>query len=191
MGYTPAQMDAATNALVAAIHGLHPDVARAWATAEQGVNYNILGVTHIVNGHQVLYSYSSWAQGAEAAWQNLQASYYAGVRSSLSGTSQQQAAAIIASPWNHPYYSTGAGATLLRQIASALPPVSTGAKVTIVDPGVDIYDQYGHNTGKHISRATYNVGQRKLVNLAWQYPILDHMGWWIRPNRYTRFWTAS
>lgn len=122
MSYTPAQMDAAVAALVRQIHGIHPDVARAWATAEQGVNYNILGVTYIgTDGKQHLYKYNSWDAGAAGAYSLIIHGPYGGIRVALaSGTSQQQAAAIIASPWNHPYYSTGAGAKGLRDIASSV-----------------------------------------------------------------------
>lgn len=123
MTYTPAQLDAATAALVAAIHGLHPDVARAWATAEQGVSYNILGVTYTDATGQHLYRYGSWAQGAQAAANLIAHGPYAGIRQALAnGTSASQAAAIIASPWNHPYYSGGAGAQALRAIAAQHTP---------------------------------------------------------------------
>lgn len=188
MAYTTAQMVAATDALVAAIHGIHSDVAHAWATAEQGVNYNILGVTYRDATGQHLYKYSSWAQGAEAAAHLIATSqYYGGIRAALSQDSQHQAAAIIASPWNHPYYSTGAGASLLRQIAAAHPSTSTSQMEVAITGPTYIYDSNGNNTGKQITRATYAVGPKRLVRGLWQYPVIPHPGWWIRPTRYTRF----
>jgi hypothetical protein len=127
MGYTVAQKSAAVSALVAAIHGIHPDVANAWATAEQGAFYNILGVTYNNATGQHLFRFTSWTQGAEAAAHLIATGPYGGIRSAVKlGSSQQQAAAIIASPWNHPYYSTGAGAALLRSVAGTIQHTPTG-----------------------------------------------------------------
>lgn len=123
-------IDAATAALVAGIPGLHADVARAWATAEQGVSNNILGVTYTgPDGRQRLRAYPTLLAGAQGAyWLLTHDPYpgaYAGVRAALAGgSSAQQAAAVIASPWNHPYYSAGAGAAALRAIAAAGRPGS-------------------------------------------------------------------
>lgn len=132
MTYTSSQMDQAVNALVRNIPGLQPDVARAWVTAEQGVNYNILGVTYTNSTGQHLYSYSSWDQGAQAAAHLIQTGPYAGIRSALqTGNSQKEAAAIIASPWNHPYYSGKSSAvSSLQKIAggsfTSSNPVTSG-----------------------------------------------------------------
>lgn len=136
MAYTGAQMDAAVAALCAAIHGLKPEVARAWATAEQGVAYNILGVTYTDATGQHLFRFASWTQGAQAAAHLIATGPYAGIRSALAtGDAAQQASAIIASPWNHPYYSSGAGAAALRALAAGPTALHTfhiapGARVT-------------------------------------------------------------
>ncbi len=138
MGYNPLQTIQATNAMVAAMPGLQPSVARAWVSAEQGDNFNIVGVTYNNATGQHLYQYSSFTQGAQAAANLLKSNpAYAGIRQAIaSGDAKQQAAAIIASPWNHPYYSKGGGAAGLRAIAGnavSLDPIqgsvalSTGA----------------------------------------------------------------
>lgn len=137
MTYTANQMNQAVAALVKAIPGLQPDVARAWVTAEQGVNYNILGVTYTdSSGKQRLYSYSSWDQGAQAAAHLIATGPYGGVRAALkTGSSQKEAAAIIASPWNHPYYSgTSSAVAGLQKIAgnsyAPTTPVTSGTSNT-------------------------------------------------------------
>ncbi len=188
MSYSSQAMAAAVAALVAAVHGIREDVAQAWATAEQGVAYNILGVTYTDATGQHLYAYGSWAEGAQAAASLIAASpYYAGIRAALAGgTSQAQAAAIIASPWNHPYYSHGAGAAALRAIAAAPSALGSPAQVSIVGP-TPVRDASGAPVHGTVTRATYRVGPRSRVGGLWQYPILDHPGWWVRPTRYTRF----
>lgn len=40
-----------------------------------------------------------------------------------------------------------------------------------------------------VTKATYHVGPRVMVHGLWQYPIKEHSGWWIRPTRYTKFYT--
>lgn len=142
MSYSTAQMNSAVDALVKAIPGLQPDVARAWVLAEQGVNYNILGVTYTDSSGQHLFKYSSWSQGAAAANKLIQTGPYAGIRNALkTGNSQKEAAAIIASPWNHPYYSKGAGASALRQVAGTASasnpptPISSGTSTNPTPSG--------------------------------------------------------
>lgn len=189
MSYTPAQMQAAVDALVAAMHGLRPDVARAWATAEQGVDYNILGVTYRdAAGQQHLFRYASWDEGARAAARLVATGPYAGIRAALaSGSSQAQAAAIIASPWNHPYYSGGAGAAALRAVAAGpapTPPAAPrrwalafhGATPVYAAPG-------GAQVGTVYSMAA--VAEQSLVGGAWWYRIVTarlYAGRWVRAN---------
>jgi hypothetical protein len=159
MAYTTAQMNAATGALVSAIHGLHPDVARAWASAEQGVNYNILGVTYVKDGRQHLFTYGSWGEGAQAAAHLIATGPYGGVRSALAGgTSAQQARAIIASPWNHPYYSTGRGAIALRAVAAQPANAPHGTRYHLVVRGATpVYDAMAgaRHTPRSITSGTY------------------------------------
>lgn len=127
MSYNPIQMMQATSAMTKAIPGLQYDVARAWVTAEQGDNYNIVGVTYNDATGQHLFKYSSFDQGAQAAYNLLKSNpAYAGVLKALqTQDSQKQAAALIASPWNHPYYSSGSGASALRAVAGTTPSGTT------------------------------------------------------------------
>ena len=187
MTYSGAQMDAAVAALVRQVHGIKRDVAHAWATAEQGVHFNILGVTHVVNGHQVLFQYRSWDEGAAAAYRLIETGPYGGIRRALERTeSQAQAQAIIASPWNHPYYSHGGGARMLRDIALTHPDGVFAGMVSIVPPGADLVTSTGAPAG-HVTRATYHVGTRVKVRGLWQYPIEEQPGKFVRPTRYTKF----
>lgn len=186
MSYTPAQMDAATAALVAAVHGLHPDVARAWATAEQGVDFNILGVTWRDSaGVQHLFRYTSWAEGAQAAANLVANGPYAGIRAALAGgSSRAQAAAIIASPWNHPYYSGGAGAAALRAIAASSPPAAGQRWALAFHGATPVYAAPGGAVvGTVYSMAA--VAEQALVAGAWWYRILSarlYAGRWVRAN---------
>jgi hypothetical protein len=135
MAYTGAQIDAAAAALARAAAGLHLDVAHAWVTAEQGDDNNMVGVTYTDASGQHLYQYPSLTAGAQAAAHLIATGPYAGIRAALAtGDSQRQAQAIIASPWNHPYYSNGSGAAALREIAAGVPadvpPIATSVRVT-------------------------------------------------------------
>jgi len=76
--------------------GLNKDVLNVWASRENGVNNNILGVT---SGGSLV-KYPSQTAAAEATARLIQSSpNYAGIRTAESGTSQQQALAIAQSPW--------------------------------------------------------------------------------------------
>ena len=186
MSYTQAQMAAAVSALTLAIRGLHPDVALAWASAEQGVRYNILGVTYVDATGQHPFRYGSWAEGAQAAARLIATGPYGGIRASLaSGSSAAQAAAIVASPWNHPYYSRGAGAWMLRRVASSGAAPAGPTRVVIHGP-TPVRDALGRVLGE-VTLATYRVGAARLVGAAWQYPLLDRPGWWVRPTRFAQF----
>ena len=190
MSYSATQMTSAVNALVAAIHGLHPDVAKAWATAEQGVNYNILGVTYIdADGHQKLYKYLSWSQGAEAAASLIfHSSYYVGIVKSLSGSSQQQAAAIIASPWNHPYYSAGNGAAALRQIAQGPANPSTHLYTLVFRGKTPVYNTSVASIP--VLTPIYSmtaIAEQHLIGGRWWYkitnaPLKRYIGKWVFAN---------
>lgn len=186
MSYTPEQMNEAVSALVDKIGGLHSDVARAWATAEQGANHNILGVTYTDKNGQHLYTYPSFAAGAQGAANLINgSSYYAGIRHALAnGNSAAQAAAIIASPWNHPYYSSGKGAAKLREIAAGhtTEPLPTGGSVVRmhVHGETPVFDRPG---GKVVDKA-YNLTQtaeRYLIDGRWWYHVTsnDFRGRWM------------
>ena len=122
MAYSAVRIDAAARLLQAALPGLHYDVARAWVRAEQGANNNVLGVTYYSGGHQHLYTYPTMALGiAAAARLVLTSGHYGGIRQSLKGgSSAQQAAAIVNSPWNGHHYSGTNYAGGLRNIAGNL-----------------------------------------------------------------------
>ena len=119
MGYSSSQIDSAAKMLQAALPGLNYDVAKAWVTSEQGVNNNVLGVTNPAN--HSLYSYSSMQSGINAAANLVKSSSnYAGIRAVLGTTSQQEAAAIVNSPWNAPsHYKSTTYAGGLRAIAGS------------------------------------------------------------------------
>lgn len=108
MAYTAAKIEQAAQLLIKALPGLHIEVARAWVTAEQGDNNNVLGLT---DANHVLYKYPTLAAGitANAKWVLNPASPYGGIRASLKGGSiAVQGKAIIASGWNvrnSPYYT--------------------------------------------------------------------------------------
>ena len=81
---------------LSALTGLNKDVLNAWASRENGVNNNILGVT---SGGSLV-KYPSQTAAAEATAKLIQTSpNYAGIRASEGKTSQQQALAIAQSPW--------------------------------------------------------------------------------------------
>lgn len=183
MGYTPEMFNAAVAALTAEVHGLHPDVARAWATAEQGVNFNILGVTYRDEKGQHLYRYGSWREGAAAAARLIANGPYAGIRKALAGgSSRDQARAIIASPWNHPYYSRGRGAAALRAIADGPNPADPAVYRVIVDgtmagrPAmhVPVYSSPGGNRIGAISSGTYTAHRIRSGGRWWYYVIGPH-----------------
>ena len=90
-----ARLDQFARAL-AADTGLSYDAAHAWAQAEVGP-LNNLG---IMNGSQPA-SYATPQQGAAAAADLINSSpYYAGIRASTKGTTDQQLVAIAQSPWH-------------------------------------------------------------------------------------------
>ena len=104
--YTQSRIDYLARYLQGLLPGLDYNVAKTWITSEKGVSGNVLGTTYTKDGKQRLYEYSSQEAGLEAAanWIKTR-SIYAGVKNSLSGTSQQQATALAQSPWNRSYYT--------------------------------------------------------------------------------------
>ena len=126
---TAANHTAFINDLVA-LTGLNKAVVTEWATLENGVNNNVLGVT---NGG-VLATYATPAAGAQATANRLKTlSYYKGIMSSTGSSPAVQALAIAKSPWiGHagltysPYYLAGfARAGLLNGLPSN-PGTTTG-----------------------------------------------------------------
>lgn len=184
MAYTPAQIDAATTAMVAGVPGMNPDTARAWVTAEQGDFYNIEGVTYLdASGTRHLYRYSSWAQGAAAVWRLLQSPYYTGIRMALGGSSQEQARAIIASPWNHPYYSGPySGSALLRTIANSVAASGPNVWTLTITEATPVYDRPG-GTEVDTAYAMTARAARSFTAGAWWYQITVarlFTGRWLR-----------
>ena len=182
MSYSPSQLAAAAAALVAEVHGLRADVARAWAEAEQGVRYNIVGVTYIdAHGRQRLFAYSSWDEGARAAAHLIATGPYAGVRAALAGgSSRDQAAALIASPWNHPYYSRGLGAEALRAIAA----VPQAAAVYRVDsPGTTINaSSSSASPAVGVLRSPAIAARSKVAGVWWYRLETVHPGGWVHAD---------
>lgn len=107
--YTPQRIQQLAGRLSAGIPGLDPKVAEAWIRAEKGVNGNVLGRTYYdAQGNQRLYQYESQEAGIDAAISLvLNSPTYAKLRASLAtGNQQQDLAALMASPWNRPYYTS-------------------------------------------------------------------------------------
>lgn len=138
MAYTKTKIEQAAQLLVKALPGLHIEVARAWVTAEQGDNNNVLGLT---DANHKLYTFPTLAAGVQACanWILNPKSPYRGIRLSLNGgTIAQQGRAIIASLWNtpgSPYYTrifTQMG--LFKQV-TPIPPKPTPPPPTPTPPG--------------------------------------------------------
>lgn len=126
---TAADHTAFINDLVS-LTGLNKAVVTEWATLENGVNNNVLGVT---NGG-VLATYATPAEGAAATANRLKTlSDYKGIMSSTGSSPAVQALEIAKSPWiGHagltysPYYLAGfARAGLLNGLPSN-PGTTTG-----------------------------------------------------------------
>jgi hypothetical protein len=98
MSYSTAQKNVAAAALCHELPGMHSDVARAWVTCEQGANNNVFGLTH---ADGTLMVFPSITAGVKAAAAHLKADpLYAPIIASLKGSAQQQAHAIVHSPWH-------------------------------------------------------------------------------------------
>lgn len=109
MSYTPAEITYAATLLTTRIQGLTLAAAKVWVTAEQGANNNVLGTTYTdASGKQQLFSYPTVAMGIQAAANNFNTPLYATAKRAVASTKSAaaQLAAIAASPWNHPYYTS-------------------------------------------------------------------------------------
>lgn len=97
MTYSTDEKNEAAQWLCHYLPGLRFRVARAWVTAEQGLNCNTFGVT--VGG--VLKRYPTLRVGARAAATRVMTSkMYAGIVASLAGADADvQARAVVSSPW--------------------------------------------------------------------------------------------
>ncbi|MHB8420659.1 MAG: hypothetical protein ACYDCL_21515 [Myxococcales bacterium] len=124
MGYTSAQITYAATLLTQRVQGLSLAAAKVWVTAEQGVANNVLGVTYNDSSGQHLFTYPTVLAGIQAAANLFNTNpAYAPAKKAVAATKDAgaQLAAIAASPWNHPYYT------------SALPAIA--AKLGIAWPG--------------------------------------------------------
>jgi hypothetical protein len=98
MRYTTEQKNQAARALVSHLPGLDLKVARAWVTAEQGENYNILGLRR----NKKLMTFDSFDEAAaEIAAVISTSRYYRELyRAIVMGSPLEQAWAIVRSPWH-------------------------------------------------------------------------------------------
>lgn len=120
--------------------GLNVSVIDAWATAENGGNNNILGMTYSslktsANPHG-LQSYSSQTQAAIDTANRINTSpLYAGIRASTGGTASQQALAIAKSPWRTGDTSGTIDTYYLKVFSGLGLLTSTGSPTTLGQSG--------------------------------------------------------
>lgn len=107
--YTKARVEYLASYLQTLVPGLSHQLAVEWINAEKGANGNVLGVTYRENGKQHLYTYSSQEAGLRAAVGLLhRSSHYHPFLTTVKaypGNYKAQVKALVATPWNHNYYS--------------------------------------------------------------------------------------
>lgn len=142
--YTAARIDYLANYLQTLLPGLTHEAAVKWITAEKGVNGNVLGLTHTVNGKQTLYTYSSQEAGLRAAASWLKSApswtgYPAVIASLKTGDTTAQLKALAASKWSGGGYyqkaflGTSAKSTTTAVTAKATTaPAKSGSGKTVV-----------------------------------------------------------
>lgn len=147
--YSTARVDYLARYLQTQLPGLNYTLAVKWINAERGVNGNVLGVTYdssSASGYQgKLRTYSSQEEGLRAAAALIKSSgNYAGVRASLGKSYEDQARALVASPWNvrnSPYYARlfGVGTLSSQPNSTSVPSVPTATEVAARAPNLWTY----------------------------------------------------